>query len=316
MPGCVEAVAPGKVIWFGEHFVVLGRPAIAGAVGLYARARLCRGKGLRVMSRELGAVLSDNHVDEAMRPFARILELARDMGFDTRVEGFISSEIPVGAGMGSSAASAAAFAAALLALNDAFTRELVGRLSHEAEKIVHGRPSGIDTTVSVYGGFVFFRKDRGFERIDARLPGDTLVLAVDTGVPRSTGVAVELVLGRYERWRGVMERIYGAAEALVLEARGALERGDAAALGELMSINHGLLVSLGVAIPETEAVVHTALRAGALGAKITGAGLGGLVLVLTDTRRSPHVIEALSGVAEKIIPLQPDYNGVIVKHIS
>ncbi len=318
MKRCVEASAPGKIIWFGEHFVVLGRPAIVSAVGLYARARLCLSDKLRVVSRELGAVVSENYVDEAMKPFAKIIDLVGSMGFETRVEGVIESEIPIGAGMGSSAASSAAFAAALLALNDAFSESLVWRLGYEAEKIVHGQPSGVDTTASVRGGFIYYRKNEEPRSLGARLPENTVVLAVDTGVPRSTGVAVKRVLERYGRWESVMEKIYDAAETIVEEAVRALAGEDAGALGELMSIMHGLLVSLGVAVPETEAVVHNSLRLGALGAKITGAGMGGLVLVLADTRSSPRIIEGLSSESmsvRRIIPLSIDYKGIRIKHI-
>jgi len=290
--GAADAVrvsAPGKVILFGEHFVVKGAPAIAGSIGLRVtvEAREKSSWPLLIVSRSLGMEarvekdlrLRTGH-PEIFAPFKRILEIISGQARLRPAHIVISSQIPIAAGLGSSAASAAAFARAymeVLGINPG--KELLLEVSYEAEKVVHGKPSGIDNTIVVEGGVIVYEKGRGYRRIKADMGDSTLVIA-DTGVKRNTGKIVASVLERYDRHPSLFKTLYTAAGLLVEEARRALETGDVERLGELMDINQGLLYAIGVSNIEIERILDAAREAGALGAKLTGAGRGGSVIAL------------------------------------
>ena len=294
----VRVSAPGKVILFGEHFVVKGAPAIAGSIGLRVtvEAREKTGWPLLIISRSLGMEarvekdlrLRTGH-PEIFAPFRRILEIISGQAELKPAHIVITSQIPIAAGLGSSAASAAAFARAYMGvLGLEPDKDLLLRVSYEAEKVVHGKPSGIDNTIVVEGGVIVYEKDRGYKRINIDM-GDTTLVIADTGVKRNTGRIVQSVLDRYDRHPRLFDSLYSTAALLVDEARKALENGDVERLGELMDINQGLLYSIGVSSIEIEQILHAARRAGALGAKLTGAGRGGSVIALSYKKDADQV---------------------------
>ncbi len=299
-----SASAPGKIILFGEHFVVRGARSLVSAVSLRVRVSLSetRGGAIRVRSPAVGldARISTESLepsDERLAPIARLIAFLRDeYGFSVLPhEAVVESEIPVGAGLGSSASLAAAYALAYTALHGApLGRDDLVRASYEAEKVAHGRPSGVDNTVAVVGGTLLYRRGEGFRRVDVRLPEGSALLVVDSGVSRSTRRAVEDVLARAEAtWRAA-EHIYRAADEIVDLALEAFRRGDARLLGELMDLNQGLLNAMGASSEVIESIVFEARRAGAYGAKLTGAGRGGAVIVLAPEEASWELAARLS----------------------
>ncbi|AEM38733.1 mevalonate kinase [Pyrolobus fumarii 1A] len=281
------------MILVGEHFVVKGIPALAAALGLYSYA--CwdefNEETVLVDAVNLGVtcrVYPANVCGAKLAGLARIAEIIGARGIRVRVW----SEAPMGAGLGSSASVSTVFAAALLdAVEGTVEEERVAELAFEAEVVHHGKPSGIDNTVALHGGFILYHSRLIYERIT---PGTrfTLILA-DTGVERSTRKAVEFVLSRYSRLRGAASLVYLAAWKLVEEAANAVHVGDARRLGEIMDVAHGLLYAMGVSTPEIERLVWAARRAGAFGAKLTGAGMGGVVIALVDESVAEKVAEAL-----------------------
>jgi mevalonate kinase len=306
----VCSIAPGKVILFGEHFVVKGKPAIGVAVNVYAKA--CAGVGQGVVeSRQLGLLLdldSGRVVDKGLLRVYQ--ELSSRIGLAKDFHVIIDSEIPIAAGMGSSAAVAVSTAHALATLKGVEPdKKLIWEVSFEAEKIYHVKPSGVDNTLSTYGGVLFYQLGE-FKRVEVKWPDDIYMVIVDSGVKRSTGQVVEDVLRRYEKHHRIMSGIYDAAGVLVEEALKALERGDFTRLGELMDINHGLLVSLGVSTPLLDSLLWTVREAGALGAKICGAGRGGVIVAVVDEVRLPKVMDKISRQGLKPIVARIDSEGV------
>jgi len=308
----VVSKAPGKTIWFGEHFVVLGNPAIVSSINLYTRVyiRDISGKHFVITSKNLNITYDGKGDPGKLLPYVRIVEIFRDMGYYRPFYAEINSRIPVSSGMGSSASTAVAFAAGLAKY---YGLELgldkISKIAYEAEKIVHGKPSGIDNTIATYGGFLYYKKGL-FRRIRVRWPPDYLLLIADTGIERSTRIAVEKVLDRYRKRTRIMRKIYEAAKELVEEALKALRKKDMSSLGELMNINHGLLVSIGVTIPEIESIVQNSLKYGALGAKITGAGLGGSVMILVENKKKDRIISRIKDYASRIYTVKPTRYGV------
>ena len=299
------ARAPGKVILFGEHAVVYGRPALAAALELLAEAHaeeapegvvevscpdLCV-SGVYVGDdyRPVEGGLEGRRVVEPIAASVRHALGLRDLRSGVRVE--VKSSIPPSSGLGSSAAvSVAAVAAASEALGLGLDEEEVCECAYAGERVVHGSPSGIDNTVSTYGGILLFRAG-SFRRVEAGA-GLNIVLG-DTGVRRGTGEMVAGVRELRSRMPRVVESLMDSISAVVSRAVEALERGDLREVGELMTMNHSLLKALGVSSPELDRLVEASVKAGALGAKLTGAGGGGCMVALVEEDGVEEVYEAI-----------------------
>ncbi|RLE65373.1 MAG: mevalonate kinase [Thermoprotei archaeon] len=314
------ASAPGKVILVGEHFVVAGKPAIAMAVNLRARATVETVEGDRITIRSKELKIEESFSPESINtrsplyPVYIAADLARrHISLEEGLDITITSELPPAAGMGSSAAVSVATAAAVIALRKKINRGIVSKIAFEAEKIVHGKPSGIDNTISTYGGAILYVKGKGFTRINLNLKDVALILA-DTGVPRSTGEMVAKVRKLKARYGSVLDPVYESAEILACEVAKALEMGDIKTIGELMNINHGLLSAIGVSTLELEQLVYMARNAGALGAKLTGAGGGGLIVALCHKKSLPNVEDALKKFSKRVYIANISKRGVIIEH--
>jgi mevalonate kinase len=303
------ATAPGKVILFGEHAVVYGRPAVAVPVtDVGARASISPGQvgqGVCILAADLPAPdgtrgghryrLREAPADDPLRA---CLELALDAflpgGPEPDILVTITSTIPIARGMGSGAAVATAVVRALGRHVGHDPRpEEISPLVYEVEKLHHGTPSGIDNTVVAYAQPVFFVRGEGMERLSVG-GGLNLVIA-DTGVVSSTREVVGDVRRRWsadtERYGGLFDEI-GAVARL---AKSAIERGDPKAVGRLMDENHELLMTLEVSSPELDRLVKAAKTAGALGAKMSGAGWGGNMLALVEADNARATARALRG---------------------
>ncbi len=302
--------APGKIILFGEHFVVKGMPAIATAVNLYAKTCIESSDKHVIESKNLGIINNiDEHIDTVFKPYYTIYEvIKKKTGIDKGFHAIIDSEIPVASGMGSSAATAVSFTYTLLKYYGVEpSLELVNQIAYEAEKIVHGKPSGIDNTIATYGGTIYYRK--GFiERLDVTWPENISLIVVDTGVKRNTGEVVSDVLKLYDKYSEVFEPIYRASEKLVEMAKKYLVANEFYEIGELTNINHGLLSAINVSIYDTEYIVYKLREIGALGSKISGAGRGGIVFGLFDKEVNKEQLHKLF--------LSKGYKYTIVKPVN
>jgi len=302
----IVASAPGKVILFGEHFVVYGARAVVAAIELRAEAAASAGEGgsVRIEAPDLGfsgifrpgtfeVERGGEGAVEALRPiFVAVDEVRKALGREEGLSVRVSSSIPVAAGLGSSAAVAVSASAATCALlRGSVDKELVFKAAFEAEKLVHVSPSGVDPAISTHGGLVTYKRGVGIQRLEAGAPLELVV--GDTGLKRSTGALVSAVRALRDRRPELFEHLLSAAEELVSEAIRALKNGDIQAVGELMNVNHGLLSAIGVSNLALEKLVHAARGAGALGAKLTGAGGGGCMIALVEEGRGPIVAKAI-----------------------
>ncbi|RJS78185.1 mevalonate kinase [Candidatus Bathyarchaeota archaeon] len=303
----VVASAPAKVILFGEHFVVYGEPAIVLAIDkrAYAKVELRQDKQLHIHSKNLNltahyenGILKIEHGNEKeaklkFKPVKmavdKVLEkYGKQVGLNIEIE----SKVPVAAGLGSSAAVAASVTAAVGALLKVeMPKENVFRITYEAEKVVHGTPSGIDPAISTFGGALLFQKDTGFKSLDVKM--EIPLVVGNTGVARSTRFQVEKVRNLKEKYPQVATPIFLAAREIVLRAVDAFKDNDLETLGELMNINHALLYGLGVSDESLEWLINAARKAGALGAKLTGAGGGGCMIALARNENLESVLEAI-----------------------
>ena len=293
------AYAPGKVILFGEHSVVYGRPAIAVPV-LDVRATAVVKEtratpGVTIHAEDIGRTIdvAEAAVDEPLSLTVRntLAYVGVDLAH-VRLALSIRSSIPVASGLGSGAAVAAAIVRALsMHLGHTIDPREISAIVYETEKIHHGTPSGVDNTVVVYGQPVYFCRGRPVEIFEVRQP---FWLAIaDTGVPSLTKETVADVRAAWQFDRTRHERIFERIGMLVDSARTAIENGRAGALGMLMAENQRLLCELRVSSPEIERLIEAALSEGAHGAKLSGGGRGGNVIALIDKEDGERVRGAL-----------------------
>jgi mevalonate kinase len=291
------ASAPGKIILFGEHAVVYGRPALAvpvvqvqATVTVTANSR--RGTWIEAPNIDLSSELSGLALDHPLAAAVNAVFAALNISHPPACTVYIQSTIPVASGLGSGAAVSVATLRALSAyLGRRFSDEQVNRMAYEIERLHHGTPSGVDNTVVTYAQPVYFVKDRPIESFHAGLPF-TLVIA-DTGVSSPTKLAVADVRKAWEAGPERIEAIFDAIARIVRRARHAIETGDRPALGALMDKNHSLLQQLTVSSPELDRLVEVARSSGAEGAKLSGAGRGGNMIALVEPKRTEKVAQAL-----------------------
>jgi mevalonate kinase len=264
-----EARAPGKVILLGEHAVVYGHPAICLPLDRGVTVRVQRAAELR-----LAAVPSSG--GEPLR--TALGGVADSLGVKAEVS--IDSAIPVGAGLGSSAAVAVAATRALAALagralDAAQTLALAGSM----EQTFHGKPSGVDHTTCLLATPIRFEAGRASP---LRVP--RLSLLVVLAEPRAASTR-EKVLGlrdEHQRDPRRLDALFRDIGALAEPGVRALERGDVRELGRLLSADQELLRAVGVSTDGLDTLCARLLQLGAFGAKLTGAGGGGAVVALHE----------------------------------
>ena len=307
--------APGKIILFGEHAVVYGRPALAVPVtqvqatatvsensrgGVWIEApniNLSSELSRLASDHPLGAVVNSVFSALGIPPHPYISPAGRgDWGEGMTIH--ITSTIPVASGLGSGAAVSVALIRALSGfLDQPLSDECVSALAYEVEKLHHGTPSGIDNSVISYAKPVYFVKDQLIEILQVGQPF-TIVIG-DTGISALTKESVGDVRKQWETNKPAMERLFDGISEIVNRARVKMEDGDWVALGTLMDENHALLQRLTVSSPELDRLVEAARRSGALGAKLSGGGRGGNMIALVQKENAPAVAEALMSAGAK-----------------
>jgi mevalonate kinase len=232
----------------------------------------------------------------------------------------ITSAIPIASGMGSGAAVATALVRALAAhLGRQLSPAEISALVYASEQRFHGTPSGIDNTVIAYEQPIWFQRTKAEgpetkdESSDSSLvlaPSSALIepiavatpftlLIGDTGIRSATRLPVGEVRKRWQADPQRYEALFDQVGVLVAQARAALTASNLAALGPLLSQNHALLQQIGVSSPDLDKLVAAARSAGALGAKLSGAGWGGVMLALVAPDTRVRVAAALAQAGAK-----------------
>ena len=299
----VRSSAPGKVILFGEHAVVYGRPAIAAPVtqvkATATAKAAARGSGLTLIAADLKKriALATAPEDEPLAVAAR-LTLAHLNAPEPDATITIRSTIPIASGLGSGAAVATALVRTLAGfLDHKLEPAEVSALVFEVERIHHGTPSGIDNTVVAYAQPIYFAREQSIERLSVSQPFTLLI--GDTGVSSPTGKVVARVRRAWRREAAHYDALFDQIGDVTDEARHAIEAGDVDALGPLMDENHELLIEMGVSSSKLDNLVDAARLAGALGAKLSGAGQGGNMVALVEENYVEEVSEALEDAGAK-----------------
>lgn len=336
MANKVTVSAPGKLILSGEHSVVYGYPALLTAIGrrCWVKAEQITKPEIKINDQQFGTETISlpklkqfaHKAQKAWEEFDRTNQIARlrfikedalglaklalaealdQVKKPTGLRVAIRSEIPIGSGMGSSAALAIALIAAILKLHTGrFDREQINRSAFEVEKKIHGRPSGGDNTIVTFGGVMKFQRGKDPEAISVNDEATGPYWIIQTGKPEeSTGEMVSRVRRRKEapatraKIKAILQALGKVTERFII----AFQNSDKASLNQLVGENERLLEQLGVVSAATKRLIRELEKRGVV-AKVCGAGgvkeKSGVVLVLpAGERKASNRLENLETLA-------------------
>jgi len=281
-----KGTAFGKTILIGDQFVLEDVPAIVSAIPFETLCTVERTEGT-------GWVLEDNRVEvpgykekkkeQQVESINRILKVMKVDVKKTPIKITYGGDLLAGSGVGASAAVCISLARAL---NDEFklgyTIEQVNHVGWEGEFPYHGTPSGVDNTASTYGGMLRFwvkGQEQHFERIACKKP--LHIVLANSGVTANTALLDDFIAEMKANDPAGFEARMEAIRIQVRKMHAALEAGDLAKVGALMTANHNILIEMGMSHERLIHLCNLALEMGALGAKVTGGGRGGYMNALT-----------------------------------
>ncbi|SET99309.1 mevalonate kinase [Salinibacillus kushneri] len=290
-----EGTAHSKLILIGEHAVVYGEPAIAlpfpllmvkstvqlGAGEITITSDFYKGPLNRIPEKLEGIAVC---IRESLKFLAKP---AKDIHFS------IKSMIPIGRGLGSSAAIAAAVVRSLFSYYDQkLSHQMLMYLVDIAEKYAHGNPSGIDMECVSRDMPIWFKREEAIQPIEMGMPLNLVV--ADSGRIGDTRAAVSAVREKYEKHYQKAKQSINYIGELTRKTQAILAGGSPRKLGELLNKAHEELMKLGVSDSELNHLVSSAKNAGAIGAKLTGGGRGGCILALAKTMEdAEHISNSL-----------------------
>jgi len=275
------ASAPGKIILFGEHFVVHGTKAILAAIDKRVTVTSTfTEKATNKINSQLGTIevpISSSHeeVKSEFRPFVYLANKMINSHQDVNgLEITIDSDIPIGVGLGSSSACCVAATASIFGLFKELSSEEILKISIEAEKTIFPDTSGADCAVCTYGGMI---EHPSIEKIDNTF--DLNLLIVNSMIPHNTKNSVEKVSKFKKNDEGRFSQLCDLETKLIDEVVTAMKNNDVTAFGLKMSENQKHLEEIQIS-NDTLRDMISSLKEISLGTKITGAGDGGCIIAL------------------------------------
>lgn len=269
-----------KIILIGEHSVVYGQSAIALPIrNVKTTVKIQPTNGdIQIKSRYFNGSLNDIHsnllgiknlikqtLNELNRPNTNLLIT-------------IDSDVPAERGMGSSASTAVALVRALYAyFEHPLTRTTLLKTVDISEKIIHGKPSGLDSATASANNPIWFKKDGTIKPLPINV--DAYLIISDSGIKGKTSEAVEIVKNKL-RFDSDSRLLIEKLGELTSQTATVLRQNDVSTLGKILTEAHTNLRQLGVSHPAVEKLIKIANDSGALGSKLTGGGLGGCVISL------------------------------------
>ncbi len=282
-----SAEAPCKAIITGEHFVVHGAWALAVALGKKVKVDLEASDKFRIHSD------AQSITRAALAPAERVVEtMAREFSFKPNMRVDISSEVPAGAGLGSSAATMVALVSALSRLKSlGLGRREVVEFAMVGEKEIHGNPSGIDVNICALGGVLLFKMGKLPKPVRMSRPAKLLV--VYSGRKRRTRNLINRVAATRARYPALFEGLAESASEMSRTAAERLAEGDMEGLGRVLSLSHAALSFIGASNPRLDELADFLLSLGCRGAKLTGAGGGGSVVAVPPEGKEKRALSEL-----------------------
>lgn len=306
------AIAPGKIILLGEHGVIYGKPAISLAISLKASVSIERSDQFLVNAHLINE-RRDTYIKKAI-----------DMFWDGEPLSITTfSHIPSASGLGSSAAITTATIAALLAMKGVNDRKEIAKKSFEVEYAVQGMASPNDTSTCTNGRGIMVwneKKDGYIWEISKNnktwyiypfdVP-DIKIIVGFTGTKSKTSMMVKKVK-KFVEHSSFARELLDEMASLVMGGLDAIKRNDIVELGRIMNNDHKILRTLGASTEKIEKMVGEAIKNGAYGAKLTGAGGGGSVIAIADAENEERIYRAMKKVGKDAYIITPDMEGVKV----
>ena len=283
-----------KVILFGDHFSIYGVPAIVTAIDKYVK--------IEAEKINKNDIIFDDKVfhekiskkNEPYHISSKIFDaMFSDLNLN-RVKFTVSGTTTPKIGMGYSAAFNVAFARAVneyLKLN--WNDQKINEISYKGECVSHGNASGIDNACATYRSLLWFEKGVNSKEnkiMPFKIGSELILVLCDSKIKHNTKEIVANVRRRAKKDPDKFGKILLEAKRIVIEAKESLEKKDFKKVGVLMNRNHKLLMQIGVSCLELEKLVDIALTNKALGAKITGAGGGGAVVMLCKDEKHQNFL--------------------------
>jgi mevalonate kinase len=310
------ASAPGKIILFGEHFVVYGMKAVLCSIDkrITATSQFIDEKVIRIRS-SLGeseiSIDSSNNLEKVqqkfMKPFFYIAQKAvKENSIKNGIELVLKSEIPPGVGLGSSSAACVAATASVNGLFCKLSKNEVVKIAVQAERTIFEQNSGADSSVSTFGGLVSYDLKNGFENISSR--NDLSFIISNSAQVHNTQDVVRQVRNFKEKNDELFNKLCKLEIDIVDNAMSSLKENNLNKLGSLMLKNHNLLKQIGISTEKIDLLVQEAKKT-SYGAKITGAGGGGCVISLIDDSNSEDTLNNLRKISDCFVT-KIDYSGL------
>ena len=307
-----KASAPGKVILFGEHFVVYGVKAILCAINkrVTVTAEKIKEEKISIKSDigdlelELNKPISE--INSPLKPFYYLAnKIIRNQS--TGIEIKIESDIPLGAGLGSSSACCVAGAAAISKLFSEKTKEEILELAIEAERTIFENTSGADCTVCTYGGIIEYEKEKGFIKIKSE-PNFHLIIA-NSNIKHSTESIVSKVKQFKNEDTERFSKLCNDESKLIEDVLQLLKENNIQKLGQKVVQNQKYLETIGISNEKLKDMIKIGQES-SFGTKITGAGDGGCVFSLTDESNLENTINGFKKKNYDCFSVKIDYDGL------
>ena len=279
-----KASAPGKVILFGEHFVVYGVKAILCAIDkrITVTSEKTQSKKISIKSNidylELEPNKPLSEINSPLKPFYFLADKMlqnQNVGIEINIE----SDIPLGVGLGSSSACCVAGAASITKLFGDVSKEKILELAIEAEKTIFQNTSGADCTVCTYGGIMEYDKKNGFSKIESE--SNVHLVIANSNIEHSTDTIVKKVKQFKDENEKEFSQLCNNETKLIEEVLELLKENNIIGLGQKINQNQEYLEAIGVSNGKLRDMIQVGQKS-SLGAKITGAGGGGCIFSLTD----------------------------------
>lgn len=228
-----------------------------------------------------------------LKPVGLVVEeMAREFSVKPKVSVSVSSDIPQGAGLGSSASTMVAVASAFSRLNSlGLGHEEVARFSMVGERAIHGKPSGIDSAICSHGGVLLFSTGRRPKKVS--FTGHPSFIVSYSGKSRSTKGQIGRVSSFKKNLPGLFSSLSESVSDLSLQAAERLACGDMRGLGKVLCLNQAVLGFIGISNSTLDMMVDSLASSGSYGAKLTGAGGGGSVVAVAPEAKEKSIVSGL-----------------------
>jgi len=301
----VKVSAPGKLMLFGDHSVVYKNPCLVTAVDkrLYVTTKIGKGKSDLIIAPQ---VKESRFVERALEFFKEKFSI--DQAVEINTEGDFSNRVGLGS---SSAVTVATFMALARLFKVKISRPELFTLSYQVSLSIQGVGSGFDIAAAVFGRIVYFVGGGG--KIEPLHVHPLPLIVGYSGIKADTPTLIRQVARDYQDNRVKVETIFEDINKIVVQAKQAIINSDLKKLGQLMTRNHHYLQALGVSTPKLDAMVEAANKAGAYGAKLSGAGGGDCMIALSPEGKVAKIRQAIVNVRGVIINTETNAQGVRIE---